>query len=687
MVISDWFGDRSFRYWTTYSDTAIHMERSPTTLSRWLYRVGRRLRHRKSRDSTETSSTEPSTSSSVLPAKIHNRLLGIAPTAQQTVSSTAAMAALPIIPLFNPLDPEDWFEGIVNTLATGLTNVLGEVFVGMVQEFLVIDPLYYQEGANATFIQNLQYSLILFPTVIVLGTIAALFSEAPEGSYLRQGIRIVKALFALALIRPFLHVAVVFTNSVTKLVMPETYAVSLAGPALNNAIGDLMGSAIAAVLVYLAAGTISLIAIALVVMILFLRIFMIHLVYTAFPILLVMWYTDWGPLRYTNDVAMFVFKVTAYLLLAGPVIALALQTGCSMSAPDICVANASGAHGSEALTAGVDPSQNKLVLWKRFLGWLSGLGLAGFVGIQALSMGGSSAGHLLGFSGLSALRGGGSGGPSSSGGSGGGGGPTPSGGGGAGQHTLRNFGGGSGAGPKAYGATGSAKPEFHPRQAASSARANLKQRVSSARSTARSNAQRGYRGVKSRKDWMSQATWRQGARAGAGLAGGGVALGAREAKAGMSHVKKNLNEPIANWPGHAYRRVKNGDWNPPNDDLGAATDSEVAADNEVLALPGGNPPLPEGETVNPEYEDRAPDPREAQAVVGGSDIEDANPHSVNETVQGWYDRVKAKDQQKVEKMRPDLANRDVSPPSPSPSEEQIQESVDDYVDRTRNTDL
>ncbi|WP_123539459.1 hypothetical protein [Halosimplex salinum] len=101
------------------------------------------------------------------------------------------MAALPIIPLFNPLDPEDWFEGIVNTLATGLTNVLGEVFVGMVQEFLVIDPLYYQEGANATFIQNLQYSLILFPTVIVLGTIAALFSEAPEGSYLRQGIRIV----------------------------------------------------------------------------------------------------------------------------------------------------------------------------------------------------------------------------------------------------------------------------------------------------------------------------------------------------------------------------------------------------------------------------------------------------------------------------------------------------------------
>jgi uncharacterized membrane protein YgcG len=391
------------------------------------------------------------------------------------------MAALPIIPLFNPLDPEDWFEGIVNTLATGLTNVLGEVFVGMVQEFLVIDPLYYQEGANATFIQNLQYSLILFPTVIVLGTIAALFSEAPEGSYLRQGIRIVKALFALALIRPFLHVAVVFTNSVTKLVMPETYAVSLAGPALNNAIGDLMGSAIAAVLVYLAAGTISLIAIALVVMILFLRIFMIHLVYTAFPILLVMWYTDWGPLRYANDVAMFVFKVTAYLLLAGPLVALALQTGCSMSAPDICVANASGAHGPEALTAGIDPSQNKLVLWKRFLGWLSGLGLAGFVGIQALSMGGSSAGHLLGFSGLSALRGGGSGSPSSSGGSGGGGGggggPTPPGGGGAGQHTLRNFGGGSGTGPKAYGATGSAKPEFHPRQAASSTKTNLKQRA------------------------------------------------------------------------------------------------------------------------------------------------------------------------------------------------------------------
>ena len=670
-AISDWFGDRSFRGWTTYRDTAIHMDRPLTTFIRWLYRVGHRLRHRKSGDETDNPAAESSTSSSVLSTEIQDRLLGIAPTAQQTVSSSAAMVGLPIIPLFNPLDPEDWFEGIVNTLATGLTNVLGEIFVGMIQEFLVITPLYYQEGANATFIQNLQYSLLLFPTVIVLGTIAALFSEAPEGSYLRQGIRIIKALFALALIRPFLHVTVVFTNSVTKLVMPETYAVSLAGPALNNAIGDLMGSALAAVLVYLAVGVISLLAIALVVMILFLRIFMIHLVFTGFPILLVMWYTDWGPLRYANDVAMFVFKVTAYLLLAGPLIALALQTGCSMSAPDICVANASGAHGPEALTAGIDPSQNKLVLWKRFLGWLSGLGLAGFVGIQALSMGGSSAGHLLGFSGLSALRGGGSGDPSSSGGSGGGGGggggSTPSGGGGAGQHTLRNFGGGSGAGPRAYRATGSATPEFHPRQAASSAKTNLKQHVSSARS----NAQRAYRGVKSRKEWMSQATWGQGARAGAGLAGGGVALGAREAKAGVSHVKNNLNEPIANWPGHAYRRVKNGDWNPPNDNLGARTDSEVAAESDL----------------SPTYEDREPRFEEAKAVAGDPDIEGANPHSINDRIQKRYEHMLARDREKVEKMRPDfIDNRgNDSLSRSSPSEEQIQGAVDDYVDRTRDT--
>ncbi|MFB6201318.1 MAG: hypothetical protein ABEI98_04835, partial [Halorhabdus sp.] len=443
---------------------------------------------------------------------------------------------------------------------------------------------------------------------------AALFSEAPEGSYLRQGIRLVKALFALALIRPFLHVAVVFTNSATKLVMPQTYAVSLAGPALNNAIGDMVASALTAVLVYLAVGVISLLAIALVVLILFLRIFMIHLVYTGFPLLLVMWYTDWGPLRYANDVAMFVFKVTAYLLLAGPLIALALQTGCSMSAPNLCAANASGPHGAEALTAGIDPSQNKLVLWKRFLAWLSGLGLAAFVGIQALTMGGSSAGHLLGFRGMSVLGGGG-----------GSGGQSPSGGGGGG--------GGGGEAPN---------PEFHPRRAASSTKATLKQRVSSAQSTARSHAQRASRGVKSGTDWVGQATWQQRARAGGGMVSGTVALGAREAKAGLGHVKNNLDEPIANWPGHAYRRAKNGEWNPPNDDLGTAT---------------------------------------------GGEVTDVNPHSINDRAQERYEHMKARDREKVKKMRPDLIsnNGNDSPPSSSPSEDQIQDAVDDYADRNRNT--
>jgi uncharacterized membrane protein YgcG len=670
------------------------MGRSLTTGIKWLLRAGRRLRHRKSGGSTASPGAEPSTPSSVHPTEIQNRFLGIAPTAQQTVSSTAAMTALPIIPLFNPLDPEDWFEAIVDTIATGLTNILGEVFVGMISNFLIIDSMYHQKGANAVFMQNLQYSLILFPTVIVLGTIAALFSESPKGSYMRQGVRIVKVLFALAIIRPFIHVVVILTNSVTMLVMPETYAVSLAGPALNNAIGDMIGSVLAAVLLYLAVGTLSLLAIALVVLILFLRIFMINLVYTAFPIILVLWYVDWGPLRYGNDVAQFVLKITAYLLLAGPLIALALQTGCTMSAPDVCVAGAGGA-GGDALTAGIDPGENKLVLWKRFLGWLTGLGLAGFIGIQSLSMGGSSAGHLLGFGGMSALRGGGGSGGSSpsgssGGGGGGGGGPTPSGGGGggaAGQHTLRNFDGGNRSGPRAYGANGSAKPEFHPRQAASSAKNTLKQRAASARSKTKRHAQHAHRGVKSRKDWMNQATWKQGARAGVGAVGGGAAIGAREAKAGVSHVKNNLNEPIANWPGHVYRRAKNGDWNPPSDDLGAATDIEVAADNEMLALPEGNPPLPEGETVSPTNEDRVPDPNEAQ-MVAGPGIAGANPNSFNDTVQARYEHMMAKDQQKVKAMRPDHANSEggVPPSHPSTSEEQIQNSVDDYVERTRHND-
>jgi hypothetical protein len=139
----------------------------------------------------------------------------------------------------------------------------------------------------------------------------------------------------------------------------------------------------------------------------------------------------------------------------------------------------------------------------------------------------------------------------------------------------------------------------------------------------------------------------------------------------VSHVKNNLNEPIANWPGHAYRRAKNGDWNPPNDDLGASTDGEVATESDL----------------SPTYEDREPRFEEAKAVAGDPDIEGANPHSINDRIQKRYEHMLARDREKVEKMRHDFIDNsgNDSLSRSSPSEEQIQGAVDDYVDRTRDT--
>lgn len=513
-------------------------------------------------------------------------LVGLLPGIALTATGTASLAPLQVF------DPGSWIVAVLDAIAKALTDVLGSIFVGMIESFLVIDPPYPRPGPNAMFMQNLQYALLLLPIVVVIGAASRPVSESSKAAYPRQLWRFIMVFLFLALARPVLHVAVVMTNATTVLVMPETYAVSLAGPVLNDALADIVGTAFAAILLYIIIGTLSFLALALVVIVLFLRVFLVELVYIGFPLLLVAWYIDWGPFRYANHVAGFVFRITAYLLIAGPLIALALQTGCTISAPDLCVQTATGGGGAgaEALTAGYDPSEEKLEFWKRFLGWLTGLGLAGFVGIQSLSMGGSSGGHLLGLGAMGSLRGGqgmstGAAGGSSGGSGPGGNGPGPSDSGGpppAGQirHPSDMT---EESGPTLLG-TGF---EFHPRTHLRNVGQRVKQQATTGGQRAKQHASWGGKGIKSRAKW-ARANPQAGTRAGAEGVLGATMVGAREVHAGLKYGASHANDPIVGWPAAAARRYKHGQINVPS---GGSTGTTGIAGSESEAWIDN--PLPE----------------------------------------------------------------------------------------------
>jgi hypothetical protein len=189
--------------------------------------------------------------------------------------------------------------------------------------------------------------------------------------------RVIEVLIFIALARPALHIALILVNTTGEYVFPESYDLSFAGEGILTSLGAIGVTGLALVIGGYVLSGISFLGILFLFFVLFLREFIFNLIYQGFPILIVAWYLDWGPFKTVNHVSVVVFRLAAYLVLVGPLIALALQVGVVFG-------------GGTWPPDGQPPADPETTVdfWRQFAGWFMGIALACAFGVKAAMMGG-----------------------------------------------------------------------------------------------------------------------------------------------------------------------------------------------------------------------------------------------------------------------------------------------------------
>lgn len=277
----------------------------------------------------------------------------------------------------------DGIINFLNLLLQGIFDFIGDMFATGVEEMLFFESPYELTGPNEAFLYNLNFAFVLLPIVVVIGMLSMPFANRTKAATWRQVWRIIEVIIFIAIARPALHVALILVNATGEYVFPRSYDLSFAGEGLLNSMSSIGVTGLALVIGGYVLSGISFLAILFLFFMLFLREFIFHLVYQGFPILIVAWYLDWGPFRTANHIAVVVFRLAGYLVLVGPLIALALQVGVVFG-------------GGTWPPDGKPPADPETTVdfWRQFAGWFMGIALASAFGLKAAMMGGVPMGQL-----------------------------------------------------------------------------------------------------------------------------------------------------------------------------------------------------------------------------------------------------------------------------------------------------
>lgn len=271
----------------------------------------------------------------------------------------------------------DGIVNFLNQLLQGLFDFIGDLFATGMKEMLFFPSPYELTGPNQAFTYNLTFALALLPIMVVIGMASMPFANRRKAASWRQMWRIIQVIIFIALARPALHVALILVNTTGEYVFPESYDLTFAGEGILTSLGAIGVTGLALVIGGYILSGISFLGILFLFFVLFLREFIFNLIYQGFPILIVAWYLDWGPFRISNHIAVVVFRLAGYLVLVGPLIALALQVGVVFG-------------GGSWPPDGQPPADPETTVdfWRQFAGWFMGIALACAFGVKAAMMGG-----------------------------------------------------------------------------------------------------------------------------------------------------------------------------------------------------------------------------------------------------------------------------------------------------------
>lgn len=282
-------------------------------------------------------------------------------------------------------------------------------------------------------------AITLLPILIATGVIVTPFSPDQKASLWRQALRVVAVIFFIAISKPVIGFAVDATNAITVQLAPGSFTISFAMHQLKGWAGQFVGWTIGLIIYVIAFGGL-LIAVVITSLLLALRIYLVYFLFIAAPLLIVLWYADWGPLESVSSFGAMFMRIGVYALLAGPIVALMLRVAKVISTGGL-ITNAAGSNPASQFWASlvivlIIPILLIIGVWQSIsyagqplgVGKMASMGIATVATMAGVAVGGklgSALGSKFG-SGRGGSGGGvGSGGSGTSGGGSGGGGTSP----------------------------------------------------------------------------------------------------------------------------------------------------------------------------------------------------------------------------------------------------------------------
>lgn len=227
-------------------------------------------------------------------------------------------------------------NGIINSLASAILEAQNFTYSIVQQNFVELIKMrnpHTITNNSGELIALTQYNIVeeismaIFSIIVLLGIITMWIGDRKEVSLYKMATRFILFFIFLMIWRPSIGLAVDFTNLATDAFFPESYVLlpdmSVVDLAKEGAIGvaaEWTDSAknLGIAIFLLLLNIVILIVFAVFTILSALREYIIWFIYIAGPLLLSMWWINWGPLKILNKYSKKFMSSAGFLLIAGP---------------------------------------------------------------------------------------------------------------------------------------------------------------------------------------------------------------------------------------------------------------------------------------------------------------------------------------------------------------------------------
>ena len=274
----------------------------------------------------------------------------------------------------------DWIADFFIYILTGILGFITTLVAGGMQSFIIFESPYNDPAMQAAFEHNLSIFPQLLVIVFMAGIASAPFSDQREVTNFMLIWKTLKVIIFVAVARQIMHFGLLLTNAIILHIYVDDYGDAFGPEVLKAGFEGAASLGAGAIIGGIILNLVSVAGILLALGVFVFREFLFHATFILLPILGAMLYLDFGPLRHSSAIAKTLLRATAYMLLAGIVMAGLLQTG----------AAAVGAY-SDVAVEGEEMTEAEFgELIEAMLFWLIGLLAPALVGLKAAAMAGMS---------------------------------------------------------------------------------------------------------------------------------------------------------------------------------------------------------------------------------------------------------------------------------------------------------